>query len=278
MHHKFTSRLATFIVALALFFTGGVGSAGQATAAEQSRAERLAQIVRKVAQYANCDRLPLLERPRCLKEFAGKAVKLGVGVGVFLFISQDAMKDHGASFKELDKNVEALRALKPLQLVDPATAPDPAQQLKLLDQAVNTYRSAKPHLDKLGTNLARADDLLGDQNDSLLALTILTVALGDYFPDYTPPKYPDAKPIFDFEKDLADLNAAFDQMNEGFAQVNRGLREMNAGVAEVNKGLSQANKGISKANKGMKEMNEGIAHRASATARASSRRSSARTW
>ncbi|GAA2230309.1 polymorphic toxin-type HINT domain-containing protein [Streptomyces indiaensis] len=259
MHNKFTSRLATFIVALALFFTGGVGSARQATAAEQSRAERLAQIVRKVAQYANCDRLPLLERPRCLKEFAGKAVKLGAGVGVFLFISQDAMKDHGASFKELDKNVEALRALRPLQLVDPATAPDPAQQLKLLEQAVKTYRSAGPHLDKLGTNLARADDLLGDQNDSLLALTILTVALGDYFPDYTPPKYPDAKPIFDFEKDLADLNAAFDQMNQGFAQMNRGLREMNAGIAEVNKGLSQANKGISKANKGMKEMNEGIA-------------------
>lgn len=264
MYNKFTARMATLVVALAILFTTGVGSADRsaaatATAAEQSRVERLAEIVRKVSQYANCDRLPLLQRPRCLKEFAGKAVKLGAGVGVFLFISQDAMRDHGASFKELDKNLKALHDLRPLELVDPNSTPDPARQVKLLEQAVRTFKSARPHLDKLGTDLARADDLLGDQNDSLLALTILTVALGDYFPDYTPPKYPDAKPIFDFEKDLAELNAAFDQMNEGFAQMDRGLREMNAGVAEVNKGLAQANKGISKANKGMKEMNAGIA-------------------
>ncbi|MEU9008694.1 hypothetical protein AB0D12_02675 [Streptomyces sp. NPDC048479] len=102
MHHNLKSRIATFVVALAILFTGGMGSAAQATAAEQSRVERLAEIARKVAQYANCDRLPLLERPRCLKEFAGKAVKLGVGMGLFLFITQDAMKDHGASFKEFD--------------------------------------------------------------------------------------------------------------------------------------------------------------------------------
>ncbi|SOE47767.1 X-X-X-Leu-X-X-Gly heptad repeat-containing protein [Streptomyces sp. OV198] len=259
MHRNLRSRIATYVVALAMLFTGGMASAAPAAAAEKSRVERLAAIALKVAQYANCDRLPLLERPRCLKEFAGKAVKLGAGVVLFLFVTQDAMKDHGASFKEFDKNLKALEALKPLDLVDPTTVPDPAQQLKLLEQAVKTFKSAKPHLDKLGTNLAKADDLLGDQSGSLLTLTLLTVALGDYFPDYTPPKYPDAEPIFDFEKDLAELNAAFDQMNEGFAQMDRGLREMNAGVAEVNSGLSQANKGISKANKGMKEMNEGVA-------------------
>ncbi|MFF5573046.1 polymorphic toxin-type HINT domain-containing protein [Streptomyces luteogriseus] len=259
MYNNLRSRLATFIVALSVLFAGSMGSAAAATSAGDNRVERLATIVAKVRQYANCDGLPLLERPRCYKEFAGKAVKLGIGVGLFLFITQDAMKDHGAGFAALDKDLKALHALKPQDLLDPAKEPDPQKQLKLLEQAVKTLQSAKPHLDKVGKNLGRATDLLGTQSDSLLAVTILTIALGDYYPDYTPPKYPAAKPIFDFEKDLAELNAAFDQMNEGFAQMDRGLRTMNEGVAEVNKGLAQANKGISKANKGMKEMNAGIA-------------------
>ncbi|MFE0327414.1 polymorphic toxin-type HINT domain-containing protein [Streptomyces sp. NPDC058960] len=256
MHHNFRSRIAAFFVALAIVCTGCVGSAAGAQAAEQSRVERLAEIVRKVAQYANCDRLPLLERPACLKQFAGKAIALGVGVGVFLYTAQDAMKDHGASFKALDKNIKDLEALKPLDLVDPNKSPDPAQQVKLLQKAVDTFKSAEPHLDKLGKNLARADSLLGDQNDSLLALTFLTVALGEYFPE--PKKYPEAKPVFDFEKELDELNDALDQINAGFDKMSRGLDTMNSGVRDVNKGLSEANKGINKANKGMKELNDGI--------------------
>ncbi|WP_432029959.1 polymorphic toxin-type HINT domain-containing protein [Streptomyces sp. 1222.5] len=256
MHHHFRSRIAALFVALAIVFTGGVGSAAGAGAAQPSRAERLADIVRKVAQYANCDRQPLLERPACLKQFAGKAIALGAGVAVFLYTAQDAMKDHGASFKDLDRNLKDIEALKPLDLVDPAKAPDPAQQVKLLEKAVRTFESAKPHMDKVAKNLARADSLLGDQNDSLLALTILTVALGEYFPEQK--KYPEAKPVFDFEKELNELNDAFDQMNAGFEKMNRGLDTMNSGVREVNKGLSEANKGIDKANKGMKELNDGV--------------------
>ncbi|MGW3201457.1 polymorphic toxin-type HINT domain-containing protein [Streptomyces sp. NPDC001118] len=256
MHHNFRSRIAALFVALAIVFTGCVGSAATASAAEQSRVERLANIVRKVAQYANCDRLPLLERPACLKQFAGKAIALGVGVGVFLYTGQAAMKDHGASFKDLDKNIQDLEALKPLDLVDPNKSLDPAQQVKLLEQAVKTFKSAKPHLDKLGKNLAKADSLLGDQNDSLLALTFLTVALGEYFPE--PKKYPEAKPVFDFEKELHELNDTLDEINAGFDKMNRGLDTMNSGARDVNKGLSEANKGINKANKGMKELNDGI--------------------
>ncbi|OLZ59241.1 hypothetical protein AV521_45775 [Streptomyces sp. IMTB 2501] len=256
MHHNFRSRIAALFVALAIVFTGCVGSAATASAAEQSRVERLAKIVRKVAQYANCDRLPLLERPACLKQFAGKAIALGAGVGVYLYTGQAAMKDHGASFKALDKNIKDLEALKPLDLVDPNKSPDPAQQAKLLEQAVKTFKSAKPHLDKLGKNLAKADSLLGDQNDSLLALTFLTVALGEYFPE--PKKYPEAKPLFDLEKELHELNDTLDQINAGFDKMNRGLDTMNSGARDVNKGLSQANKGINKANKGMKELNDGI--------------------
>lgn len=256
MHNNFRSKIAAFFVALAVAFTGCVGSAASAQAAEQGRVEKLAEMVRKVAQYANCDRLPLLERPACLKQFAGKAIALGAGVGVFLYTAQDAMKDHGASFKDLDHNIKAIEALKPLDLVDPGKSPDPAQQLKLLEKAVQTFKSAQPHLDKLGKNLAKADSLLGDQNDSLLALTFLTVALGEYFPEQK--KYPEAKPVFDFEKELNELNETLDQINAGLAKMNRGLDTMNSGVRDVNKGLAEANRGIDKANKGMKELNEGI--------------------
>ncbi|MFK4222045.1 polymorphic toxin-type HINT domain-containing protein [Streptomyces sp. NPDC019890] len=259
MYHNLKSRVATIIVALCILLAGGAGTAGNAVAAERGDEPSLAEIAAKVSRYANCDRLPLLERPGCLKDFAGKAVKLGIGTALFLYITQDAMKDHGASFTALNKELKALGELKPGDLADPTKAPDPEQQLKLLEQAVKTFKAAKPHLDGLGSDMAKADRLLGAQSDSLLALAILTVTVGDHYPDYEPKKYPAAKPVFDFKKDLADINAAFDKMNRGFAQMDRGLKEMNAGVAEVNKGLKQANKGVSKANKGMKELNEGIA-------------------
>ncbi|MEU6820591.1 pre-toxin TG domain-containing protein [Streptomyces atriruber] len=257
MHHRTTTRLVTTVTALSLSFTSAVAAGSSAAAAEKKPASLL-EIAERVSHYAHCDDLGLVEKAGCLREFSRKALIAGVGTALFLYGTQSIMKDHGARFKTLDTELNALGKLKLAELKDPSSTSDPKEQEKILTQAVKTAKAAGPHLKNLATNVAKADEMMGTTSDSLYALSILTVVVGDY--GFPPSR--DVKPIkdtTDWGKELRELNAAFDQMNKGFAQMNRGLKTMNTGVDEVNKGLATANKGISKANKGMKEMNDGIA-------------------
>ncbi|MGW0731931.1 polymorphic toxin-type HINT domain-containing protein [Streptomyces sp. NPDC002851] len=169
------------------------------------------------------------------------------------------MKDNGARFTELNKELKALADLKLDTLEDPAKAGDPKRQEEELTHAVRAFRAAEPHLKKLNTDLAEALRLFDGETDSLLALSILTIALGDYYPEPRHLKDDPTVHLIDWGKELAELGAIFDDINAGFDQMNRGLAQMNAGVAQVNKGLEQANRGIAKANRGMAQMNEGIA-------------------
>ncbi|MGW5256454.1 polymorphic toxin-type HINT domain-containing protein [Streptomyces sp. NPDC004012] len=245
-----------------LFLTFTAAAGASAAAAEKAGKKEpdptLLEIVERVRQYANCDRLPLLERPGCAKDFAIKSLKLGVGVGLFLYVTQEAMKDHGASFGKLNKELAALEKLRPALLLDPSKEPDPEQRRKILEQSVRTLKEAEPLLDSLGDDLAKASRLIGAHGKSLEALAVLTVAVGDHYPEYKPPKDVDTKPAIDFGKELAELNKVFDRMIEGMDKANRGLDQMNEGVKEVNGGLEQMNGGISKANRGMEQLNQGI--------------------
>ncbi|MFZ4299280.1 polymorphic toxin-type HINT domain-containing protein [Streptomyces cinereoruber] len=261
MHHKFISRLVVPTTALCVLLTTGAGNGGSAHAAEQKQQRSLIQIAERASKYAKCDHLRLLEKAACLREFAGKAVKAGAGTALFFYATQNAMKDQGARFGSLNKELKALKDLKLAELRDPAKGEDAKHQEDELTHAVRAFRAAKPHLEQLGSDIARADRLMGAQSDSLLVLSILTVALSDRYPEPgpVPPVTEPVKPLFDWDKDLKELNAAFDQMNAGFAQMDRGLKEMNEGVDILNKGLKQANAGIAKANRGMEEMNKGIA-------------------
>ncbi|MGW3386855.1 polymorphic toxin-type HINT domain-containing protein [Streptomyces cinereoruber] len=261
MHHKFISRLVVPTTALCVLLTTGAGNGGSAHAAEQKQQRSLIQIAERASKYAKCDHLRLLEKAACLREFAGKAVKAGAGTALFFYATQNAMKDQGARFGSLNKELKALKDLKLAELRDPAKGEDAKHQEEELTHAVRAFRAAKPHLEQLGSDIARADRLMGAQSDSLLVLSILTVALSDRYPEPgpVPPVTEPVKPLFDWDKDLKELNAAFDQMNAGFAQMDRGLKEMNEGVDILNKGLKQANAGIAKANRGMEEMNKGIA-------------------
>ncbi|MFF1378519.1 polymorphic toxin-type HINT domain-containing protein [Streptomyces sp. NPDC058308] len=257
MHHRTTTRLVTTAAALSLSFTSAVAAGAPAAAAEK-KPPSLLEIAERVSHYAHCDDLGLLEKASCLREFSRKALIAGAGTVLFLYGTQSVMRDHGARFKTLDTELEALGKLKLAELKDPSSTNDPKEQEKILTQAVKTAKAAKPHLIKLASNVAEADRMMGTTSDSLYALSILTVVVGDY--GFPPSR--DVEPVkdtTDWGKELKELNAAFDQMNKGFAQMDRGLKTMNEGVDEVNKGLAKANKGISKANKGMKEMNDGIA-------------------
>ncbi|MEU7583923.1 polymorphic toxin-type HINT domain-containing protein [Streptomyces sp. NPDC041068] len=257
MNHRFTTRMVTLVTALCLSFATAVGAGSTAVAAEK-KPQSLIGIAERISHYAKCDDLKLVEKVTCLREFARKAVVAGAGTALFLYGTQAAMKDDGARFKALNKELSALGKLKFAELEDPSITSDPKEQERILTQAVKTARAAKPHLVNLGSNIAKADEIMGTTQDSLFLLSVLTVIVGDY--GFPPGR--EVKPVkgtTDWDKELRELNAAFDQMNKGFAQMDRGLKTMNAGVTEVNRGLAKANKGIAKANKGMKEMNSGIA-------------------
>ncbi|GAA1937622.1 hypothetical protein GCM10009837_74850 [Streptomyces durmitorensis] len=257
MHHRITTRLLTTLTALSLPLTSAVAAGAPAFAAEKEPPS-LIEIAERVSHYAKCDDLGLVEKAGCLREFTRKALIAGAGTALFLYGTQSVMKDHGARFKTLDTELDALGKLKLAELKDPSTTADPKEQEQILTQAVKTAKAAKPHLTKLASNVAKADEMMGTTSDSLYVLSILTVVVGDY--GFPPSR--DVKPVkdtTDWGKELRELNAAFDQMNKGFAQMDRGLKTMNTGVTEVNQGLAKANKGITKANKGMKEMNTGIA-------------------
>ncbi|MFG2487878.1 hypothetical protein ACGFSI_34660 [Streptomyces virginiae] len=114
-------------------------------------------------------------------------MKIGLGVGTFLYVFRESMEDGGASFAELEKEVEALKKLEPLIVMDPHTdaESDPKKKLEVLKQFVKTYQAARPNLDKLRTKLVMVARATGPQADSAVLLAALTAST--YFPAGTPP-------------------------------------------------------------------------------------------
>ncbi|MFF9087521.1 polymorphic toxin-type HINT domain-containing protein [Streptomyces sp. NPDC014991] len=250
-------KVVTLATALCLTVGAGVGTAAAAGPAAQPE-PTLLEIAAKVAQYSNCASRPLLQRPTCLKEFALKSAELGLGVGVFLYVTRDAMKDGGASFKGLEKELTELHKLKPYLLLDPDKETDPEKKKQIYEQTLKAFKAAKPHLDKLRTDLVRASRLLDAHTESVEALTLLAVALGDYYPEPEPVHDGPVKDPWDIAGFFKDIGKSLDQINAGLDQMNGALDDMNRATAEVNRGLDKANRGIDKANKGMEKLNEGV--------------------
>ncbi|MFF5921204.1 RNase A-like domain-containing protein [Streptomyces flavochromogenes] len=256
MYQHIKQKIVTLVTVLCLTVVGGAGTAAAAGQAE--REPTLLEIAARFSKYSQCGEKPLLERPKCYKEFALTSVKIGVGVGLYLYISQKAMRDGGASFVALNKELRALDSLQPLALLDPDKETDPEKRRQILDQTVKALKASKPHLDRLRGNLVDASRILGDHNDSVLALVLLTLAAPEY---HQPPRpLPDYDvEILDIGGFFKDINKALDQTIAGMDQMNAGLDQMNDAMVDVNRGIDQVNKGLNQANKGMKELNKGVA-------------------
>ncbi|MCX4740820.1 polymorphic toxin-type HINT domain-containing protein [Streptomyces antibioticus] len=255
MHLHAKQKIVTLATALALTVgTGTAAAAGPAPKPEPT----LLEIAAKVAQYSDCGSQPLLKRPACLKEFALKSAKLGLGVGVFLYVTRDAMKDEGTSFKGLEKELTELYKLKPHLLLDPNKEPDPEKKKRILEQTLKSLKAAKPNVDKLRADLVKASRILDAHTESVEALAVLAVVVGDYYPEPEPVDVRPPKDTWDIGGFLKDISKSLDQINAGFDKMNGALDDMNKATAEVNKGLDMANKGIEKANRGMDKLNEGI--------------------
>ncbi|MDX2593162.1 MULTISPECIES: polymorphic toxin-type HINT domain-containing protein [Streptomyces] len=244
-------------LATALLLTVGAGTAA-AAAPKPEPEPTLLEIAAKVARYSDCGSQPLLERPACIRDFALKSAGLGLGVGVFLYVTRDAMKDDGASFKGLEKELNELYKLKPQLLLDPDKEPDPEKKKEIVEHTLKALKAAKPHVDKVRTDLVKASRLLDAHTESVEALAVLAVAVGDYYPDPKPVDDRPPKDTWDIAGFFKDVGKSLDQINAGFDKMNGALDDMNQATAEVNKGLDKANKGIEKANRGMDKLNEGI--------------------
>ncbi|MFD8833168.1 pre-toxin TG domain-containing protein, partial [Bacillus subtilis] len=255
----FKQNKKTIIICLvaALCVVLGAGANAAAAPKEKQPEPSLLEIAARVRQYANCDELPLLERPECLKEFAVKSLKVSAATVLFLYLTRESMKDDGTSFDRLNKQLAGLRKLHPEDLLDPSKETDPEKQKKMLEQTVKVFNEANPLLESLRQDLVKASRMFGDKNDSLGALAVLTVTVGDHYPLRKPVKHEPVKTrtIFD---DFDDIMESINQINKGLAQMNSGLAQMNAAVDDVNSGLGQMNKGIAQANKGMTQLNTGI--------------------
>ncbi|MEV7685870.1 polymorphic toxin-type HINT domain-containing protein [Streptomyces bungoensis] len=257
LHAK--QKIITLATALCLTIGAGAGTAAAAGAAPKREPEpTLLEIAAKVAQYSGCGSQPLLERPACLREFALKSAKLGLGVGVFLYVTRDAMKDEGASFKGLEKELTELNKLKPYLLLDPDKETDPEKKKQIFEQTLRALKAAKPHVDKVRTDVVKASRLLDAHTESVEALAMLAVVVGDYYPDPKPVDDRPPKDTWDIAGFFKDVNKSLDQINAGFDKMNGALDDMNKATAEVNRGLDKANKGIEKANRGMDKLNEGV--------------------
>ncbi|MGW0899936.1 pre-toxin TG domain-containing protein [Streptomyces goshikiensis] len=253
MYLHVKQKIVTLLTALCLI----VGVGGTAAAAELplDREPTLLEIAARVSQYANCKSLPLRERPKCAKEFAIKSVKIGLGLGVYLYAVRESMDDGGAAFAGVEKEVGELRKLQPLLVMDPRTESDPKKKLEVLKQFVKTYKAAKPNLDTLGSNLTLVARVSGTETDSVLLLALLTAST--YFPPGT--NEPEVVATGELGEWIDDVLGALDQINDGLDQVNEALDEMNGVMVDVNESIDGINKGLAQANRGMAQMNTGVA-------------------
>lgn len=263
MYQHLKQKIVTLLTVLCLT----VGAGGTAAAAEPTEREpTLLEIAAKVAQYSKCRSLPLRERPKCAKEFAVKSTKFSLAVALYLYISLPTMKDEGAAFAEVNKELVVLDAQLRGLLDQAKDEADPERRRVILKQVVTTYKAAKPHLDNFRTNLVKASrtaDRFGEPSAELVAL--ITVWMGDYFPVEKPAE-PSPEPtggtIFDDLEGMVDalkeINAGFDQANAGLDKMNDAMVEVNDSIAGMNDGLAQANRGMDQLNEGVRQMNTGL--------------------
>ncbi|MCX5376207.1 polymorphic toxin-type HINT domain-containing protein [Streptomyces sp. NBC_00091] len=265
MFQHVKQKIVVLLTVLCLTVGAGAGTAAAAEPAE--REPTLLEMAAKVSKYANCRSLPLRQRPQCAKDFALKSLKLSLAVGAYLYVSQPAMKDKGAAFAEVNKELGTLAGqLQPL-LTQANQEANPERRREIFKQLAKTYKAARPHLEKFRAQLFKASELadaIGEPSAEFT--TLLSVYMGDYFPERKPVEpAPDGPSIFDaldelkgIGKDIDQIIAGLDQMNEALDEMNGIMVEVNESIDGMNKGLAQANRGMDQLNKGVAQMNEGL--------------------
>ncbi len=265
MYHRLTLRLITFLTVLTVFVSLGMGddtaSAVQgiqtkaaAKEAADSRAEKLAEMVRAAARYSGCTDRPLLEKPVCYREFGEKAVKAGVGVGLFAYGMHEGHKDTVQHFGNLEKGVAGFAELKGILKQDPSKIADPATRAQAEAQLRAALNSAKKDIDKMFTDVIETIGTVLVLVEFVLLMVNLTLTLAQLVGD---PGF--QKAANGVRTGLEGIGKDLDRINAGLATMGGALDDMNGAVDEINSGLGQMNRGIAQANRGMDKLNQGLA-------------------
>ncbi|WP_405598857.1 pre-toxin TG domain-containing protein [Streptomyces sp. NBC_01410] len=268
MHRQLKLKTAALLTILSVFLTFGMGEdsalAAQSVrlthAEEQLEAaeakldtDRLAAIVKGTARISGCDKLSLLEKPACYRDFAQKALKVGVGVGMFAYGVHYLHKDTVEHFGTVKKEAAGLQKLREAFKEDPTKIADPEYRKQVEDRIRATAAGAQKDIDKLIKDVLETIETILVIIEMTLLLIRLTLGLAQLVGD---PKFQAA--VKSVKDNLDGIGKALDQMNAGFAQMNRALGDMNDAVDDINKSLGGLNQSINKANKGMDTLNEGI--------------------
>ncbi|MFI6369763.1 polymorphic toxin-type HINT domain-containing protein [Streptomyces sp. NPDC050546] len=256
-----TRHAVAFLMALAVFFCPGLGEKTAAAAqgienrkAAVGAAEELTEIVTAAAKYSGCSGKPLLEKPACYREFADKAIRVGVGVGVAGYVIHQVHKDSTQHFANLRKELAGFEELKKAVVQDPAAISDPALRAKAEKQIRAAFAAAQADVDHRRAKINEAIQTVVVLAEVTVAFLQMIFALAALVGD---PEFQEA--ARSIKTGLKGMGKDLDRINAGLEQTSRGLDTMNEAMAEVNGALAQMNRGVDRANKGMKEMNRGIA-------------------
>ncbi|MCX4511473.1 pre-toxin TG domain-containing protein [Streptomyces sp. NBC_01619] len=268
MHRQLKLKTAALLTILSVFLTFGMGE-DSALAAQSVRlthaeaqleaaeakldTDRLAAIVKGTARISGCDKLSLLEKPACYRDFAQKALKVGAGVGMFAYGVHYLHKDTVEHFGTVKKEAAGLQKLREAFKEDPTKIADPEYRKQVEDRIRATAAGAQKDIDKLIKDVLETIETILVIIEMTLLLIRLTLGLAQLVGD---PKFQAA--VKSVKDNLDGIGKALDQMNAGFAQMNRALGDMNDAVDDINKSLGGLNQSINKANKGMDTLNEGI--------------------
>ncbi|MFF8387338.1 RNase A-like domain-containing protein [Streptomyces kanasensis] len=230
------------------------GAENKLSAAESALDDsRLADIVRRSAAISGCDKVPLLEKPTCYREFATKAIKVGAGIGVFAYGIHYLHKDTVEHFGTVKKEVAGLQKLREAFKEDPTTIADPAYRKQVEERIQAAAAGARADIDKLMLDVLRTIETIMVMIQMTLLLLQLVLVLAQIVGN---PQY---KAAADAVKDgLRGVNKVLDDINAGFAQMNRALDDMNRAIDDVNRSMDHINTSLNQANKAMDQINAGI--------------------
>ncbi|WP_051338436.1 polymorphic toxin-type HINT domain-containing protein [Streptomyces flavidovirens] len=283
-----TRHTVAFLTVLAVFLCLGLGekTAAAAEGIENRKAaadatEKIAGIVKAAAKYSGCGAKPLLEKPACYREFADKAIRVGVGVGVAGYAIHYLHKDSTQHFANLRKELAGFEQLKEAVKQDPSKIADPATRAEAEKRIHAAYTAAREDVDHrlakvnqtIQTVLALAEvtvaflqiifalaAIVGDPEFQKAAKSIRTglEGMGKDFGQINAGLRQMSRAMDDMNKSLGEVNGALEQMNQGIGQANKGMEELNQGIGQANKGMGDMNRGIGQANKGMDELNKHV--------------------
>ncbi len=268
MYLRFRLKSVTLLTLFSVFVTLGMGqdSALAAHSAKLSGAEAdlraaeakidtdlLAHIVKGTARVSGCDKLSLLEKPSCYREFANKALKLGAGLGMFGYGVHYAHKDTVQHFASLKKEVSGLQKLRETFKQDPAKITDPEYRQQVENQIRAAAAGARTDIDKMIRDVLELIETVLVMIQFWLIMVRLVLGLAQLVGD---PKFKAA--VEGVRENLEGLGKTLDDINAGLAKMNSALDEANAAMDDINRSLGGLNEAIGKANRGMDKLNEGI--------------------